>query len=163
MPLNLLKKYNSLLELDSLNPQDRQKSLENIFNRDFIQSSISFRNKIVEPTPQDNKDQLEILFHHLTTKTENQEKHREYDRDRSMRIHWIKHHLTECNPNVLDVFSVNDRAGIRTYIFDETEEYVIILEPKKENRYYLITAYYLQGGNTIKIKRKAQRRLPEIY
>lgn len=164
MPFNLTKRYNSLLELDGLNTVARRKSLEGIFNRDFIHSSVLFRGRTVEPTPKDGKDKLEILFEHLTTKTENKDtNHREYDRDRSMRIHWVKHHIMELRREVLDIFSVNDKGCIRTYIYDEKEKYVIILEPKSNDHYYLITAYYLQGGNAIKIERKGRRRLPKIY
>lgn len=54
-------------------------------------------------------------------------------------------------------------SGIRTYIFNESESYVIILEPKHEDKYYLITAYYLRASNVQKIKNKRKRKLDKIY
>jgi len=162
---NLLKQYNQLLELDSLSVQERQKSLERIFKRDFIDGRLKFKNKIVVPTPEMGKDTMEVLFNHLTRKTENHDnKHREYDRDRSMRIHWIKFHVYENAPEKLTIFSVNDSKAVRTYLYDKDEHYVIILEPRKnKNEYYLITAYYLTGGNKNKIEGKLRRKLDRIY
>lgn len=38
-------------------------------------------------------------------------------------------------------FSVQEPEGVRTYIYDKTERYVIVLEPlRKVNAYYLLTA-----------------------
>lgn len=64
MPLNLLKTYNSLLELDSFNESERYTSLSRIFYRDFIETTNSFRDKAVKPTPQEGKTTIEVLFHH---------------------------------------------------------------------------------------------------
>ncbi len=163
MPFNLMKKYNSLLEIDAMNERERKLSLSRIFKRDFIDHTNQFRNKNVHPTSQEGMDTMEILFNHLTTKTENEEKHREFDRERSIRIHWIKHHLSEKTPEAITVFSVNDKHSVRTYIYDRDESYVIILEPKKNDFYYLLTAYYIEGNNKKKIENKIKRKLPEIY
>ena len=162
---NKLKTYNQLLELDDLTPAKRNESLTGVFKRDFVDSSVSFRGKCVEPTPKDGEDTMSVLLGHLTTKTENKdESHREYDRDRSIRIHWIKHHISEKSPAKIEVFSAQDKNGIRTYIFDRDESYVVILEPKRNGTsYYLITAYYLKGNNCRKIENKFKRKLPNIY
>lgn len=162
---NKLKKYNQLLELDDLTPIKRKESLTGIFKRDFIDNPISFRQKNVEPTPKDGEDTMNVLFEHLTTKTENKdEAHREYDRDRSIRIHWVKHHIIEKSPEKIEVFSTQDKNGIRTYIFDREESYVVILEPRRNGTsYYLITAYYLKGNNCKKIENKIKRRLSDVY
>lgn len=163
MPFNLMKKYNHLLEIDAMTERARKHSLSGIFKRDFIDHANQFRNKNVHPTSQEGMDTMEILFNHLTTKTENEEKHREFDRERSIRIHWIKHHLSEKTPEAITVFSVNDKHSIRTYIYDSDESYVIILEPQKNDFYYLLTAYYIEGKNKKKIENKIKRKLPEIY
>jgi hypothetical protein len=166
MPFNILKIYSELLDIDSLNESARKKSLMGVFVRDFIDTSLYFRGKIIEPTPKDGTITMDILFSHLTTKTEesNNEKHREYDKDRAARLHWIRHHINEKSPNNISVFSVQDAKEIRTYIFDEQESYVIILEPKRsQNSYYLITAYYLKGSHIDKMKSKEKRKLSQIY
>lgn len=162
---NKLKTYNQLLELDDLTPAKRNESLTGVFKRDFVDSSVFFRGKSVEPTPKNGEDTMSILLRHLTTKTENKdESHREYDRDRSIRIHWIKYHISEKSPAKVEIFSAQDKSGIRTYIFDRDESYVVILEPRRNGTsYYLITAYYLTGNNCRKIENKIKRKLPNIY
>lgn len=162
---NKLKTYNQLLELDDLTPAKRNESLTGVFKRDFVDSSVFFRGKSVEPTPKNGEDTMSILLRHLTTKTENKdESHREYDRDRSIRIHWIKYHISEKSPAKVEIFSAQDKSGIRTYIFDRDESYVVILEPRRNGTsYYLITAYYLTGNNCRKIENKIKKKLPNIY
>lgn len=163
MPLNLLKTYNSLLELDSFSESERNISLGRIFHRDFIETDNFFRNKAVKPTPQEGKTTIEILFHHLTTHSEGKYHHRVYDRDRSMRIHWIKFHLQEKKADTIEVFSVKDKQAVRTYIYNEKESYIVVLEPKKPQYYYLITAFYIKGRNRYKIEKKRNRKLEGIY
>lgn len=165
--LNLLKIYDNLLELDHLGVWDRKKSLQGIFKRDFINNTLYFRSKLVRPTPKEGQTAMDVLFHHLTTcegdcKEKDEEKKREYDRFRSIRVHWIRHHICEKTPEALDIFSTRDKQGIRTYIYDKTRRYVIVLEPRKNDSYYLLTAYYLSGGGYYKIESKSKRRLSEI-
>lgn len=64
------------------------------------------------------------------------------------------------------VFSVDESAcGVRTYIYDKDENYVIVLEPlRNSNEYYLLTAYHLRGKDKSrdKIMKKYKRRLPYV-
>ncbi|MCF6270989.1 MAG: hypothetical protein L3J41_14850 [Melioribacteraceae bacterium] len=164
MPLNLIKKYNQLLDLDYLSEKERITSLINIFNRDIRDnSSFKFRTKQVNPISTET-DAMELLFKHLTTTiVDIKTRKREFETNRSKRLHWVKFHIDETDISKILVFSVEDPNGIRTYIYDEAEKYVIILEPyRDENEYYLLTAYYLTGRNKDKIKRKYKRRLPNI-
>ena len=62
------------------------------------------------------------------------------------------------------VFSVKEPDGLRTYIFDKDENYVIVLEPLREkNEYYLLTAFHIRGKDAQRNKfgKKYARRLPE--
>ena len=43
MPLNLIKTYNSLLELDAFDEEERNASLMGIFKRDFVDSGKYYR------------------------------------------------------------------------------------------------------------------------
>ena len=72
--------------------------------------------------------------------------HREriYDRNRAVRLHWIKYHLEERQPEHLQVFSVKDKVAIRTYLYDVQESYVL-------------------GRNRYKIEHKLKRRLAKVY
>jgi hypothetical protein len=177
MPLNQLKKYNQLLELNQFTERQRDMSLKGIFNRDIVENNnFIFRGKFIHPFKKDGEPALETLFSHLTRREEfvddelgNKIRSRNvFDLKRSERLHWVWHHIQE--KEKIKIFSYNDRKDgknvIRTYLFDEKENYVIVLEPyKKTNDYYLLTAYYLEdkynGPKTI--KKKYQRRLTEIY
>jgi len=62
-------------------------------------------------------------------------------------------------------FSVKEPEGVRTYIYDTDEKYVIILEPLRNiNQYYLLTAYHLMGKDAKrdKILNKYKRKLDEV-
>lgn len=63
-------------------------------------------------------------------------------------------------------FSVREPAGVRTYIYDKNEKYVVILEPlRRVDEYYLLTAYHLTGKDAKrnKILKKYKRKLDELY
>ncbi len=168
MPLNLLKVYNSLLELAALSEVQRTNSLKGVFRRDIeVNNNFKFRTKQIKPTTADGEYSMERLFRHLTTCiTDKATKHREFEMARSMRLHWIRHHIEGRKQDNLYVFSVDEpRCGIRTYIYDRDENYVIVLEPLRNGtEYYLITAYYLEGKDTArdKMMRKYKRRLSRI-
>jgi hypothetical protein len=165
MPYNLLKVYNIKLELDGLSVSERIESLKRIFNRDFVEDNLFFRGIPVYPTPNEGIDTMAVLFDHLTRKRNN-DGSREYDRERSARLHWVRHHITERIPSKICVFSTLDKEGIRTYIHDKSESYVIILEPRTKldfKHYYLLTAYYSTGRDVIKLKKKEKRKLSDIH
>ncbi len=167
MPFNLLKRYNELLDLGALNETERKKSLLGVFNRDFAGEQITFRQKTITPTPIDGVIKMNTLFNHLiTVMTDKTTRKREYDRHRAVRIHWVKHHLEEKKKDNIYVFSVKEREGIRTYIYDKDEKYVIVLEPlRKKDEYYLLTAYYLTGKDSKRDKimsKYNKRRLDKV-
>lgn len=171
---NLTKQYNALLEVDAMSPAQRTASLRRIFNRDIQDNDkFSFRTKRIYPIPREGMDKLEMLFWHLTTKVvDHATNHREYDRTRSIRLHWIKFHIEERKKSDMLIFSTKNGREKRTYIYDKTEQYVIVLEPKEAKKkdaygneyiysyYYILTAYKLEGKDKMrnKIERLYQRR-----
>lgn len=168
MPLNLLKQYNTHLELGSMNAIQRDNSLKGVFNRDIVNNrSFVFRTKQIHPTPNnDGSVAMDTLFNHLTRKVVDEKtKAREFDNHRSIRLHWIKHHVDERKSNNMLVFSVKEPKGNRTYIYDKDEKYVIVLEPLRVNdEYYLLTAFPVMGKDAArkKYEKKYKRRLPDI-
>jgi hypothetical protein len=169
VPFNRTKRYPDLLELDHLDEQGRRASLKGVFKRDFEDVRNSFRYKMIRPIPSE-KDSMELLFKHLTTRKDyiDNDHTRVYDRDRAIRLHWVRPHLLKNIDDDLEVFSVEEkvrgRYDIRTYIYNRAEQYVVILEPfRNTDDYYLITAYYLESRNTRKIERKLGRKLPDVH
>lgn len=177
MPLNLLKKYSDLLEIMHMNLNDRKISLRRIFVRDIEENAgFSFNNKVIRPVKKDDGiSSMDTLFNHLITEDEEyfdengkEQTRRVFERDRSERLHWLKHCL---EMNNLTVFSITERDRkkrkdvIRTYIFNENQNYVIVLEPQSSGLdYYLLTGYYLNKGYAPKqIRKKYKNRLPELH
>ena len=167
MPLNILKKYNDLLELSAYTESQRKKSLYGIFDRDIVNNALfRFDGKKINPTPQDGEIKMSTLFTHLTTViTDKKENKREFDMHRSVRLHWIKYHIEQKKKDNMLIFSVKEPNGNRTYIYDKDEKYVVVLEPLRNiDEYYLLTAYHLQGKDAKKNKflRKYRRRLDKL-
>lgn len=167
MPLNLTKIYNALLDILALNEAQRKTSLKRIFKRDFEDSSAVFKGKAIYPTPQNNGElPMETLFRHLTTEmVDKKTRRRDFEIERSLRLHWVRHHLDEKKKDNMLYFSVQEREGIRTYYYDKDENYVIVLEPLRNGEaYYLLTAYYIKGKDAQrnKMEKKYKRRLPDI-
>ncbi|WP_372756038.1 hypothetical protein [Labilibaculum sp.] len=177
MPLNKLKKYPQLLELAHFNEYERRVSLMEIFRRDIEDNeTFAFRNKKVRPTKKEGEPSMQTLFHHLTTRNDEDEKGRKlksrsFEMHRSLRLHWIKYHIEEMKKENVQIFSYEDRDQvnrkdvIRTYIFDKNENYVIVLEPQRSKTdYYLLTAYYINEKKGQKqMKQKYKNKLDEVY
>jgi len=168
MPLNLTKKYNQLLEIASYNESQRKTSLLAIFERDFVTKvPILFLKKEVVPTPQDGAIKIGTLFTHLTTVVIDQTtRKREFDFHRSIRIHWVKFHLEQRKKEDVYIFSTKEKEGMRTYIYDKQEKYVVVLEPLRNGTsYYLLTAYHVRGKDAERNKfmKKYKRREMIVY
>lgn len=167
MPHNLIKVYNELLDLGAFTESQRTESLKRIFNRDIANNpDFAFRTKKINPTTAEGEDTMERFFRHLTTKiTDKSMNKREFDMSRSRRLHWIKFHIEESKKDNMKVFSVQEPQGIRTYIYDVDEQYVIILEPmRNKDEYYLLTAFYMEGKDVArnKMDKKYKRRLKAL-
>lgn len=169
MPLNLIKKYNDLLDILGMSERERIASLRRVFDRDIQNNpAFSFNGKPIYPTPRENGQiAMENLFNHLTRKEVDKEiHHREFDASRSQRLHWIRHHAEQRKPDNMLYFSVKEPRCARTYIYDIDENYVIVLEPRRNGTaYYLLTAYHLEGKDAARNKimnKYKRRRLPEL-
>jgi len=164
MPTNLIIRYNQLLELAYLTPAQRTVSLGGVFRRDFEEKAaeLAFRSQRVYPIPGE-EDNLKRLFRHLTTVVvDHATGKREYEAERSERLHWVRVHILEQITTPCLVFYAEDPEGERLYIFNEAERYVVVLQPlRKVDAFYLLTAYRLEPRNMKKIKNKYRRRLPD--
>ncbi|HKC67173.1 MAG TPA: hypothetical protein VKG26_03010 [Bacteroidia bacterium] len=154
--------------------ENRQKeSLLRIFKRDVEENSnFKFRKKQIWPTKKaDGESSMLTLFKHLVCFSEDSgqgfKSRPGIDNPRAIRLHWVKVHVDEANGAVIDVFSFPDRISgktrVRTYIYNKTQKYVVIVEPQNTGTdYYLITAYYLTWGLD-QIENKSKKRLPNIH
>ena len=167
MTLNLLKRYNELLDLLALTEYQRKQSLLGVFNQDIVNNTnFKFKTKQILPTPTDGVISMETLFSHLTTViVDKVTRRREFEIHRSQRLNWIRHHIEEKKSDNMLLFSIKEPEGVRTYIYDIDEKYIIVLEPlRNKNQYYLLTAYHLMGKDVHrdKILNKYKRKLNEV-
>lgn len=179
MPFNQIKKYDEFLELNHLSSKDRDNDLREIFNRDISENNyFLFRKKIIRPLKKEDKIDVESLFTHLTHQTSKErdkkgalvKSRNVFDIERSKRLHWILPHIKEkITLDDVKIFSAEVKARkkrlIRTFIYNEKKNYVIILEPQRSKKdYYFITAYYLEKkyGGPKTIKKAYKRRLNEV-
>lgn len=169
MPFNLLKVYNQLLDIAGMSEVPREASLRGIFDRDIRHNpNFKFRGKPIEPTVKEGEIPMDTLFRHLTTvEVDADNKRREFDYHRSVRLHWLKYHIGEAKKDKMHVFSVKERGAVRTYVYDEAENYAIILEVRRNAQtYFLLTAYHLRGKDLArndKILKKQKRALPYVH
>lgn len=166
MPFNQLKIYNQHLDLSALNPHQRTLSLKGVFDRDFTDKQpVIFNKKQVVPCPLNGTIEMNTLFAHLTTVVVDKKTNsRDYDLQRSKRLHWVRFHIDSRKTSNMLFFTVKEPNGLRTYLYDDDEKYVIVFEPRiKANVYFLLTAYHLEGKDAQrdKIKKKYARRLSE--
>ena len=172
MPFNKITKYSDLLSLESYNETQRTETLLSIYERDiFDNTSLKFRGNTIRPMKSiDDDNTKRTHFAHLTCKTskdENKiEKRNCFDIQRSKRLHWIKYHILESCPSKIKVFNymdrIRDKNYLRTYIYDEIENYIIILEKKRDasDCMYIITAYYIDEKYTKEqINKKYKKRI----
>lgn len=168
MPFNLIKTYNQSLDLVGFSEHQRRQSLIGVFDRDFTNNpTLSFRDKQITPTPINGAIEMATLFSHLTTvMVDKVTRQREFDIHRSLRLHWVRFHIDCRKQEDVLHFSVKEPDGIRTYIYDVPEKYVVVLEPRPaHNVYFLLSAYHLRGKDSQrdKILRKYKRRLNDIH
>ncbi|MFA7418394.1 MAG: hypothetical protein WCZ90_01820 [Melioribacteraceae bacterium] len=177
MVTNLLKKYPELLEIMHLNEADRLVSLQRIFTRDIEENSnFNFRAKQIRPIKIDGKISMDTLFNHLITERIHDEEtgtgHKKsvFEKDRAMRLHWIKEHVDESIEDKIEVFSLIERDQIqrkdipKTYLYNSKEKYVIVFEVQRSGLdYYLLSAHYLnRPGSEKGIKKKMKKKLDEV-
>lgn len=159
MPSNLLKIYNKHLEMLYGSMAQNIASLRAVFNRDFSGANFLFKDHPIKPTTAENgEDSMDRLFRHLTTVIVDQAtKHREFEVERSIRIHWIKHLIMNWHNNNIVIFKIPDEN--RIYLLDKNEKYVIVFEPLRNGTaVFLLTAYKLEPSRYKNLMRKYEKR-----
>ena len=125
--------------------------LREIFFQDFINTNPLFDGKRVALY---NKEES---FWHITTQDYDKNSNRQPDEERCKRIKWIRKFIENFDCNKIECadyckgMKVWIEYGKRNRIFILLEEvkFVVILE-ERTDRFYLITAYYIDQEHTLK-------------
>ena len=145
--------------IDFNNYKEYEKNLYRVFRKMFFEDKITFKGLQVRVKTNPRYLEYEHAFIHLTCKTESQDpkdlNDREPDFKRCERLHWIKliiekypclEDCINCEGLLLYEEYVNGNENrVRTKIFFPKEQYIIILEKRKEY-YELVTAFFIDRG-----------------
>jgi hypothetical protein len=126
--------------------------LYGIFVQDFKQTKRFFEgwpiwwDRRVLPS-----DRYEEGFWHLITKTDQENNERLLDPSRAERLPWCGPTISNSQDQAVKVWNFREASGrLRTYVWLEAWDYVIILE-KRQQRIgevaFLITAFYVDGDS----------------
>lgn len=136
-----------------------EKDLYNVFRQMFFIDKVTFEGLPVKVKISPRYLEYETSFIHLTCKTESKDpkdlNDREPDLRRAERLHWIKliiekypclEKCINCEGLLLykEYYNGNESRE-RTKIFFPKEQYIIVLE-KRKDYYELITAFYIERG-----------------
>jgi hypothetical protein len=176
--LNLTVRYDRSLDINGLSVAARTESLRRIFDRDIQENDdFKFIGKVIRPVKIDGQSSLDTVFMHLTTSRKDVEENgrkfsrAEFESQRSIRLHWVRHHIDQGEHKDVHIFSTSERDQIqrkdvlRTYIYNPGKKYVVVLQPQNsELDYYLLSAYYLyEDWGAKSIEKKMKNKLPKVY
>ncbi len=138
--------------------------LYGVFQNDFHKIERRYQNRLLWWDRRIIDGEYEEGFWHLITKDNKDSNERLFDPRRAERLPWcgptISNH-DNCAVKAWDHMEHSKR--IRTYVWLEAHDYVIILEKRsvgKRDIVFLITAYYVEGDSTRRsLNRKYQERL----
>ncbi len=103
-------------------------------------------------------DKYEEGFWHLISRDDWQTKERLFDPRRAERMPWCCPILLHAGDAAVKLWDYQEGKRVRTYVWLEDHDYVIVLEKRRQNRgevAFLITAYYVDGPST---KRSFERK-----
>ena len=139
--------------------------LYKIFDHDFRQTGCCFKDRPVWWDRRKlDESPYEEGFWHLITQLDHNQKERLFEPRRAERLPWCKPTIMNCSDLEVKVWDYKEARGkIRTYLWLENWDYVIVLEKRQlsggRNIAFLITAFYVEGKSTRKsLQRKYEKR-----
>ena len=130
-----------------------------IFSADFVNAQRSFEGREIRWDDRKLDGMYDEGFWHLITRTDQSSGQRLPDFRRAERLPWCGPTVSNSTENVVKVWDYREGTGrLRTYLWLEHWDYVVILEKRPHRRAeiaFLVTAYYIGGAST---RRNLQRK-----
>ncbi len=151
-----------LPELFSVNPwqYDTFEKLYQLFEQDFKTTQPMYNGQAVWFFPE-MEDGKEKIFWHLTSRDDKETGDRLPDLRRSERLPWVRPMLDQ--PEMPEVLAWDHEEGdgtVKTYVWLENYDFVVILKKYQDGRRRLVTSYWVEYGNTKrKLRKKYDRRI----
>lgn len=144
------------------NWNQRLKGLFKIFEQDFVFSHPQFEGCTVYHDERILDGEYPEGFWHITTK--GTQPNRLPDFRRAERLPWCKPSIQNSDDQIIKKWDyIEGQKGTRVYIWLETLDYVIILQPvtrETDMIYYLVTAFHVDGERSRNgLKRKYEEGL----
>jgi hypothetical protein len=119
--------------------------LYGVFERDFKMSNLCFRGLPVGFSDKLDRGKEES-FWHITHKDKSEKGkiiNRIFDPERSKRIHWVRPVIENHSEPCIKCWDYEEGdKRIRTYLWLEEQDFLVILE-KRPKKYYLVTVFYV--------------------
>ncbi len=142
--------------------------LYQVFSRDFKDAGCMLRGLPVRWDGRCPYGQLyEEGFWHLISCVNKKTRQRELDTRRAERLSWCKPLITHADELAVTTWDyLEGNRRIRTYLWLQEHDYVVILEKRNTRRgevAFLVTAYYVEGESTRRrLRKRYRRRLPDV-
>lgn len=137
--------------------------LYSVFSRDFKQTATChnglrvFYNRTIKLDGSGKEEG----FWHVVSKEAGNNGVRNFDHSRAKRLPWAKPLIETSGRTDVKIWQYNEGTmdkGVRTYIWLEDFDYVLILARKKEI-FYWITAFYVESWKKSSLQRKYEKRV----
>lgn len=126
--------------------------LYSIFEHDFINSTPHFDGRTILWDNRILDGKYEEGFWHLITRDDHETGDRLFDVPRAERLPWTAPILVNSDDPAIKVWNYREGRGrLRTYLWLDQLDYVIILEIRSQRRgdvAFLFTAYHVDGAST---------------
>ncbi len=139
--------------------------LYTIFQQDIVKGKRFYEDRVLWWDRRVLDGKYEEGFWHLIAKYDRATQDRLFDPRRAERLPWCGPTISNNMDGFLKAWDYREgKKKIRTYLWLETLDYVIIMDKLKRGGrkvVFLITAYHVSGESTRRgLRRKYQRRLP---
>jgi len=151
-----------LPELFSVNPwqHDTYENLYCLFEKDLKETQPIYDNQVIWFFPE-MEDGKEKIFWHLTSREDKEAGERLPDLRRSERLPWVRPILD--NPEKPEVTAWDHEEGngtVKTYVWLENYNFVVIMKKYPDGRRRLITSFWVEYENTKNsLRKKFDRRI----